>query len=318
MDVHHEEVMSAVSKTVGAVRDFWRADDFPYFLITFKQYEHERGSGDGSQFTNAFWIYMSRLDSLSGYLPILAHEAFHEWNPGRMGIMSGSERERISWFWEGFTRYYGSLLVYRAGLMPLSEYLDSINFGLRKLPGSNDPNDRGRLIALWLDGRIRKDSNHQSSLDNVMFDMVHEADKPLTEARILDTAGRYLGPDSRVELDQIVRSGAQITTLDDALGACAHASMEELLAFDLGFDFEASTAAHNVIGVRRDGLALQAGLRDGQILTGWSVDRNEPDKAAKFTVQTNAGGKTKIEYYPKGKMITVPQYHLDSGACRTP
>jgi predicted metalloprotease with PDZ domain len=313
-----EEVVSAVDKTVGAVRDFWHDDNFPYFLITLKQFDHERRSGDGSQFTNAFWLYMSRLDPLSAYLPMLAHEAFHAWTPGRMGAMPDNERERIGWFWEGFTRYYGNLLVYRAGLMPLSEYLDGINFNLRKLPGSDDPNDRGRLIALWLDGRIRKDSNNQSSLDNVMFDMVHEADKPLTEAGILETAGRYLAPDSRVQLDQIVGSGAKIADLDDALGSCAHVSLEELPTFDLGLDLAASMEAHKVTGVRPDSPAFKAGLRNDQKLLEWSVYNDQPDKAAKFTIATDDGGKTKIEYYPKGKIITVPQYHLDPGACRTP
>jgi predicted metalloprotease with PDZ domain len=185
-----EEVMSAVAKTVGAVRDFWRDDNFPYFLITLKQYDHERGSGDGSEFTNAFWLYMSRPDPLSEYLPTLAHEAFHAWNPRRMGIEA--DGQKIEWFREGFTQYYGYLLVHRAGLMPLSDYMNGINRDLRNYPTSTNAYLHGRIIALWLDGRIRKDSNQKNSLDNVMFDLVHGADHPLTEARILETAGRYL------------------------------------------------------------------------------------------------------------------------------
>ena len=310
-----EEVMSAVAKTVGAVRDFWRDDNFPYFLITLKQYDHERGSGDGSEFTNAFWLYMSRPDPLSEYLPTLAHEAFHAWNPRRMGIEA--DGQKIEWFREGFTQYYGYLLVHRAGLMPLSDYMNGINRDLRNYPTSTNAYLHGRIIALWLDGRIRKDSNQKNSLDNVMFDLVHGADHPLTEARILETAGRYLAPDSRVELKRIVGSGAGIAALDDALGPCAHASTEELAAFDAGFDFKASIAAQKVIGVTADGPAFKAGLRDGQVLSGWSVDNNEPDKAAKFTIQADEGAKTKIEYFPRGKTVAVPQYHLDQ-ACRTP
>ena len=144
-----EEVMSAVAKTVSAVRDFWHDDNFPYFLITLKQYEHEQGSGDGSALTNAFWMYMSRLDSLSAYLPVLAHEAFHAWNPGRMGDVP--DCKKIEWFREGFTEYYAYLLVHRAGLMALPEYLNGINRDLRTYPPTTDPYHRGRLIALWLD-----------------------------------------------------------------------------------------------------------------------------------------------------------------------
>jgi predicted metalloprotease with PDZ domain len=122
-----------------------------------------------------------------------------------------------------------------------------------------------------------------------------------------------------------VKEGAEIAPGDDALGACAHASMDDLPTFDLGFDFAASTNAKKVVGVRPDSPASKAGLRDGQGLLGWSVHNNEPDKAAKFTIQTDDGEKTKIEYYPKGKTITVPQYHIyqqayvsNPATCRVP
>jgi predicted metalloprotease with PDZ domain len=152
-----------------------------------------------------------------------------------------------------------------------------------------------------------------------MFDMVREAAKPLTEARILETAGRYLTLEARVQLDQIVNARADVAPEDGPLGPCAHVSLDELPAFDLGFDFAASQASHKVMAVIPDGPAFQAGLRNDQKLLGWSVYNDQPDKAAKMTIATDDGGKTKIEYYPKGNMITVPQYHLDQqGACRLP
>jgi predicted metalloprotease with PDZ domain len=226
------------------------------------------------------------------------------------------DHKKIDWFREGFTQYYGYLLVHRAGLMPLLNYVDGINHDLRNYHGSHGPYIRGRIIALWLDSRIRKDSEHKNSLDDMMFDMVREAAKPLTERRILQTAGRYLAPDSRIQLGRIVKGGAEIAPEDDALGSCAHASMVELATFDLGFDFAASRKANKVVGVRPDSPASRAGLRDGQALLGWSVYDNEPGRAAKFTILTDEGETTTIEYFPKGKTITVPQYHLDE-ACRT-
>lgn len=312
-----EQVISDIQKVVGAVRDFWHDDNFPYFLITLKPYDHDRGSADGSAFTNAFWLYMPRLDPFSTELTQLAHESFHAWNPGKMGDVP--DHKKIEWFREGFTNYYASLLVQKAGLMPLADYVDGINRDLRNYPSSKDPYLRGRVIALWLDGKIRKDSNRKSSLHNVMFDMVREAAKPLTEARILETAGRYLTLEARVQLDQIVNARADVAPEDGPLGPCAHVSLDELPAFDLGFDFAASQASHKVMAVIPDGPAFQAGLRNDQKLLGWSVYNDQPDKAAKMTIATDDGGKTKIEYYPKGNMITVPQYHLDQqGACRLP
>jgi predicted metalloprotease with PDZ domain len=71
-----EEVIADIQKAVGAVRDFWHDHNFPYFLVTLKQFDNDSGSGDGSAFTNALWIYLSRKDSISDQTPVLIHETF--------------------------------------------------------------------------------------------------------------------------------------------------------------------------------------------------------------------------------------------------
>ena len=200
--------------------------------------------------------------------------------------------------------------------MPLSSYVEWINRSLRRYPFSDDPGARGHIIALWLDAQIRMESGGKSSLDNFMTDMLRGADLPLTTDRILETAGRYLSPDARLRLDQAVRQGAQVSAQDDALGPCARVTVKEQPSFDLGFDLDASTAAHRVMGLRPAGSAFQAGLRDGQRLTGWSVYNDQPDKIAKLTIQTDTGRQT-IEYYPRGKTVTLQQYHIDP-ACGLP
>lgn len=318
-----EQPISDIQSAVSVVRDFWHDHNFPYYLVTLKPYDQDHGNSDGSQFTNAFWLYLSRLDPLSTQIWIPAHEAFHAWNPHRMGILPADDAP-ITWFSEGFTRYYGFRLVDRAGLMPLSAYVEWVNRDLRQYPASDDPGVRGHIIALWLDAQIRTESGGKSSLDNVMRDMLRGADLLLTTDRVLETAGRYLSPDARLRLDQAVRQGPQVFAQDDALGPCAHVTVAEQPSFDLGFDFDASTAAHSVIGLRPGGPAFQAGLRDGQRLAGWSVYNDQPDKIATLTIQTDTGRQT-IEYYPKGKTITLQQYHIDPqaysrdpAACRLP
>lgn len=308
-----DEVVSGIPKAVGIVRDFWHDDNFPYFLVTLKAFDNDRGNEDGSAFTNAFWLYLSRQDTFSAQLPTLVHETFHAWNPRRMGLSSDEDDKAIEWFREGFTLYYGYLLACRGGLMQLPTYIESINRDLRNSPNSLNTYVRGRLIALWLDRKIRKDSGGKSSLDNVMFDMVSGAGKPLTEARIIETAGRYLSPASRSQLAQVVEQGARIPAAEDALGSCVRGSMDEIVPFNLGFDFAASQEAHRVTGVIPNGPAFEAGLRDGQQMVGFSVYDNQPDKTAKITVRTGATSQT-IEYYPRGKPQAILQYHLDQQA----
>jgi predicted metalloprotease with PDZ domain len=308
-----DEVISDIQKAVGAVRDFWRDDNFPYFLVTLKPFDNDSGSGDGSAFTNAYWLYLSRNDSISDQLPTLIHEAFHGWDPRRMGLPS-KDWNAIEWFREGFVTYYGYLLALQARLIQLPAYLEGINRDLRDFPGSTSGYVRGRVIAFWLDQKIRKDSGGKSSLDNVMYDMVSEAAKPLTQARILETAGRYLSPASRTELARAVEPNSGIPAADDTLGPCVRGSVDEIAGFNLGFDLAASTAAGSVTGVEPGGPAFKAGLRNGQRLSGrLSVHNNQPDKVAIITIQT---GDTRqaIEYYPRGKPARVMQYHLDQQA----
>jgi predicted metalloprotease with PDZ domain len=309
-----EEAITTIQQAIGLDRDFWHDDNFPYFLITMDQFDRDRGSGDGTAFTNAIWMYMSRQDTLAEYFPTFVHEGFHAWNPRRMGVTPEGSEKSITWFHEGFTRYYQYVLAYRAGRMSLPEYLDSVNSDLRKYSRSNDAYARGNVIGVWLNQRILADSNHKYSLDTLMFDMVRDANKPLTLERILQTAGRYITPADRVQLQQAVENGALPEMEGASLGPCAHFEMEDLPTFDLGLDYAASSKAGKVLGVDPDGPAFKAGLRDGQVLSGRiSVYNGQPDKTAIFTVQTDDGRKA-IEYYPLGKAVRTPQFHLDKEA----
>jgi predicted metalloprotease with PDZ domain len=310
-----DEAIADIQKAIGAARQFWHDDNFPYYLVTLKPFDNEKDNGDGSQFTNAYWLYLSRRDSITDQTPTLIHEAFHAWDPARMGVASDEDSDAIKWFSEGFVRYYGYLLALRAGLITFPVYLDGVNRELQESRASTSAYNRGRLIALWLDRQIRKDSKGKALLDNVMHDMVSGAGKPLTEARILATAGRYLSPSSRTQLAQAVQPGPKIPDAADALQPCASGSLDDVATFDLGFDLEASKVARKVTGVVPDGPAFRAGLRDGQPLDGrLSVYYNQPDKLAIVTVKLGDTRKA-VEYYPQGKPVRLLQYHYLGGNC---
>lgn len=84
-----DEAIQDIRKTIGIVRDFWSDNAFPYYLVTVSPFDRDHGSADGSEFTNAFWMFVSRLDRLDGLLPILAHEVFPRVEPWKDGRSPG-------------------------------------------------------------------------------------------------------------------------------------------------------------------------------------------------------------------------------------
>ena len=309
------EAVGKIQRALEIDRQFWNDYNFPYFLVTVQPYDTRKGSSDGSGFTNAFWIYLSQQDAISKQSPLLIHEAFHAWNIRRMGEADDKDENALNWFHEGFTAYYSDLLAYRAGILTFDEYLEKINRDLRRYPVSNNEYIRGRILALWADGEIRENTGGRKSLDNAMFDMVAERDKPLTVARVVDTINHYLPVQSQSQFDQLLHSKELPEPSLAALSSCgtnsccAMKSWEEVPTFELGFDFSGSRAANSILDVAPDGPAYRAGLRDGQELVGYAVHNNDPDKLAKITVRTLSGTKD-IGYYPRGKTIKVLQFNV--------
>jgi len=144
-----------------------------------------------------------------------------------------------------------------------------------------------------------------------MQDMVRTADEPLTLDRIRATADRYIAPRDRATL----RALTEGTTAPPAalsageLAPCVYVSLDSTRAFDVGFDAKASTAAHRVIGVRSDGAAYAAGLRDGQALIGWSFYNGRAEELATLTIRADSAVQ-RISYYPRGRGVLVPQLHI--------
>jgi predicted metalloprotease with PDZ domain len=338
-----EQWSSKVLKIVETERTFWNDNNFPYFLVTLTPFGSERGSQGGTALTNAFMEHLSRLDSISSnVLAQISHEEFHSWDPGRMGYLPDPQ-EPVTWFSEGFTRYYEDLMLFRGGLEQFPDYVASVNTKLRAY-AMNDGRDvpllefvrqhsvnqsawpgleyrRGAVIAAWLDATIREESHGQRSLNDFMFLLVRQnADykrkhhgKPmlLSNQRIFKAASKYISKASVGQLRRDVEQGGTITVPNDLLGPCAQARNEPISKFDLGFDRKSITGEKKqVIGVKAESEAYKAGLRDGQQLIGWSIYNGEPGKQVKLTIKTESGRQV-ITYYPQGEKVSVEQFMLD-------
>jgi predicted metalloprotease with PDZ domain len=102
------------------------------FLVDYLPYV----SGDGMEHRNSSVITNARpftKESAGQQIESVAHEFFHSWNVKRIRPRSlepfDYERVNMSgelWFAEGFTEYYGPLVLKRAGLMTSDEFVGTL------------------------------------------------------------------------------------------------------------------------------------------------------------------------------------------------
>lgn len=139
------------------------------------------------------------------FLGLVSHEYFHTWNVKRIKPaafvpydLQQADLTRLLWVFEGFTSYYDDLLLLRSQIITETDYLQLLGktiSGVMRAPGrhkqsvaessfdawtryykqdENSPNalvsyyTKGSLVALGLDLLIRRDSDGQHSLDDVM------------------------------------------------------------------------------------------------------------------------------------------------------
>lgn len=184
----------------------WRA--LPYDRYLFLNMITEAGGGlehkNSTLLMTNRWSTRTRKSYLS-WLGLCSHEYFHAWNvkrlrPVELGPFDYQHEvyTRSLWIAEGFTDYYGELLVRRAGLSTRDEYLDELSNQIEELqttpgrlvqsagqasfdtwikqyrPDENSANvsisyyTKGAVIAFLLDAKIRKATSGAKTLDDVM------------------------------------------------------------------------------------------------------------------------------------------------------
>ena len=141
-----------VETIVKTQRDFWGS--LPYEKYVFLNMLTETGGGlehrNSTVLMGSRWGTRTRKGYL-GWLQLVSHEFFHTWNVKRLRPVElgpfdyeAEVATKSLWIAEGFTSYYGDLLLRRAGLCTTDEYLA----GRPRRAGADadDPtNDIGRL-----------------------------------------------------------------------------------------------------------------------------------------------------------------------------
>ena len=334
-----EEFHKLVKQIFQVERDFWKARGFPHYYVALLPREDdpsgETGGGEGR--TNSFVVYLSKdLTTLYKWQGVIAHELFHEWNPQQLGhfeLIGGVEDERLYWFSEGFTDYYASLMLLRAGLISLEDYVAEYNSLIKdyytspvrlltvaemvqKRQTSYKVDrlfyQRGALLAHYWDIAIRSKTNDQSSLDEVMRSLLKSAKTKgvrLSHKGIASALHPFLGDSGASDIEKYIERG-ELVPADNPFGKCAISEVNDYHPWDMGFEFETSSKTRVISGVRPDSNAWRAGLRDAQKWVSGGFVYDDPNRLTKLTVIEGDTQKV-VQFYPAAtEAIRLPKYKL--------
>ena len=333
---------TVAARILQTERDFWQDADFPYYLVLLVPTEQTSSTSTeegGVELTHTVALFQPKGKTLDfGLTHVLAHEAFHTWNADQMcaGDMS------LLWFSEGFTEYYSRLLLLRAGLISLDEYVRDCNrvlgeYLLSPALGSRAdaagrsfyagdalaklPYQQGAILAAHWNAALRQATGDKVQLDDVMRDLRRAAlatGQPVTGEQVADAIRHYAPIDAADDIRQAVTEGGTLQPDPHALGPGFTLRTVRLAPFELGFDAGETASRRIMSGVKTGSHAYWAGLRDGQeVLACEPFTMGDPNQRLSLTVRDSAGTQN-IEFTPAGDPKPIPQYVRDKSAADDP
>ena len=217
-------------------------DPAPDYRVFLRQLDTEPYGG-ATALANSFMLSRGPAlpEEMGGQSPrsTLAHEMIHMW----VGALSG-EHVLTNWFSEGLTTYYEHTAPFRAGRVPMEEYVSELNAlseryytnPAREMSaieigqvGFNDgrirhaPYERGALYFADLDSRIRAASGGTRTLDMLLrevFTLRERGDVELTIEAWSDFVSAELGAEEEAYVRALHIDGQMIYPASDAFGAC--------------------------------------------------------------------------------------------------
>ena len=344
-----DSLVDAVQAIVDAENRFWGDPGRP-FLVPLAPLGGTGGgySYHGTGRSDAFSIAATSNFGVQQAMHLLAHEYMHTWNSAALGSLPETDQAQGYWFSEGWTDFYASRILLRAGLWTPEDYAAELNRVLMRYATSSArtapnaevahrhwrdgdfrqvPYDRGHLLALLLDRRIRRATAGRADMDDVMQAQRAAAREnerrgtPMDAPRLFAATTRQrFGVDVSAEVARHVDAGEAILLPADLYGGCGAIETITRPAFHRGFDLAATEAAGGVLaGVDSTSPAYAAGLRDGM-----RIIRREGgtpgDPTVEYVYRVDAGGTERvIRYLPAGKgTITFQRLVLAPNASSAP
>ncbi len=303
-------------------------------------------------------------DDYRTFLGLCSHEYFHVWNVKRIKPevflpydLQSECYTRQLWAFEGITSYYDDLALVRSGCIKPEAYLQALAQTMTRVwrtrgrfkqsvaessfdawtkfyrQDENAPNaivsyySKGSLIALALDLILRRNSDGEISLDDLMRGLWRDYGKPLKgvpEGEIERLAGALAGTDltdffqrcvygtedpplaellGTVGVEFILRPAESAA---DAGGKASSLTVEQLAARpELGVKTMVEAGNLKLANVYEGGAAMQAGLAAGDVLIALDGLKINASNLEKLLRQYKPGETVVIHVFRRDELMSL-------------
>lgn len=249
-----------------------------------------------------------------------AHELVHAFLGDRLDVTEGPVPP--TFFTESFAEFVARRALYRVGLLnadawavEVSRKLEALQAPRRKATPANpwpDPYVLGDLVLLLIDHEIQGASGGEADVRAVFEDLTlreaGDSREPggFSWGEFRSALAARTSPGFASDVDEIVRARRPLRLPPGVFADCLEVRERPVPSFDSGFDVERSAEAGQAVGVRADSPAWRAGLRDGDHLLRWSVQRGRSDVPVELTVSRDEATWV-MEYLPTGRPVASVQ-----------
>lgn len=262
-DWEEEDRLTTIYKTIARKQiklfSFLPVDFLLVALVKDKSVKEKRGF----QYTNSIVYFLDDKIDLQDIelLKLFSHEHFHLWN-GKYIKPREKDKEKLNWFYEGVTDYYGLLTLYSSGLISENVFLDYL--AALYVDYENNYSNPHFYDFLAMDLEIIKTSKYKKTLNDVFKNMFSKniywqkgysfSDLKLELAKLSnwdlnDFLNNFVVGDKKLELKPYLKSlGLNILTVEEK-------------EYDKGFKINTYKGIKQVINLNKESDAYKNGLR---------------------------------------------------------